>query len=77
MAFAMNEVMTQSKGINIAFLDEVFENLSSEYVDLVIELIRKVYRNKTLFLISHQDSLTIPGSEILQVIRHNGISNYQ
>lgn len=77
MAFAMNEVMTQSKGINIAFLDEVFENLSSEYVDLVIELIRKVYRNKTLFLISHQDSLTIPGSEILQVSRHNGISNYQ
>lgn len=76
MAFAMNEVMTQAKGINIAFLDEVFENLSSEYVDIVIGLIRKIYRDRTLYLISHQDSLPIPNSKTIMVTRKNGLSQY-
>ena len=77
MAFAMNEVMTKAKGINIAFLDEVFENLSSEYVDLVIGLIRKIYKDKTLYLISHQESLPIPNARVLTVTRERGLSQYQ
>lgn len=76
MAFAMNEVMTKAKGINIAFLDEVFENLSSEYVDLVISLIRKIYKDKTLYLISHQESLPIPNARVLTVTREMGLSQY-
>ena len=44
MAFAMNEVMTEAKGVNIAFLDEVFESLSSDNIEVVIGLIRKVYK---------------------------------
>lgn len=76
MAFAMNEVMTKAKGINIAFLDEVFENLSSEYVDLVIGLIMKVYKDKTLYLISHQESLPIPNARVLTVTRERGLSQY-
>lgn len=76
MAFAMNEVMTKAKGINIAFLDEVFENLSSEYVDLVIGLIRKIYKDKTLYLISHQESLPIPNAMVLTVTREMGLSQY-
>lgn len=76
MAFAMNEVMTKAKGINIAFLDEVFENLSSEYVDLVIDIIRKIYKDKTLYLISHQESLPIPNARVLTVTRERGLSQY-
>lgn len=76
MAFAMNEVMTKAKGINIAFLDEVFENLSSEYVDLVIDLIKKIYKDKTLYLISHQESLPIPNARVLTVTREMGLSQY-
>lgn len=76
MAFAMNEVMTKAKGINIAFLDEVFENLSSEYVDLVIGLIRKMYKDKTLYLISHHESLPIPNARVLTVTRERGLSQY-
>lgn len=76
MAFAMNEVITKAKGINIAFLDEVFENLSSEYVDLVIGLIRKIYKDKTLYLISHQESLPIPNARVLTVTREMGLSQY-
>lgn len=76
MAFAMNEVMTKAKGLNIAFLDEVFENLSSEYVELVIGLIRKIYKDKTLYLISHHESLPIPNARVLTVTRERGLSQY-
>lgn len=77
MAFAMNESLTASKGINIAFLDEVFESLSSDNIELVISLIKHIFSNKTLFLITHHDSLPISNSKILQVEKANGLSNYK
>ena len=66
-----------SKGVNIAFLDEVFESLSYDNIEVVIGLIKKVYREKTLFLITHHESLPIPNSKILNVKREHGISAYE
>lgn len=77
MAFSMNTLIGQAQGVNIAFLDEVFESLSSDNIEIVVGLIRKVYRDKTLFLITHQDSLPIPNSRILRVKRNRGISEYE
>lgn len=77
MAFAMNEVLTSSRGINIAFLDEVFESLSSDNIEIVISLIQKLFNGKTLFLITHHDSLPLSKSKILQVEKHNGLSSYK
>lgn len=77
MALAMNQIITQSKGVNIAFLDEVFESLSYDNIEVVIGLIKKVYREKTLFLITHYESLPIPNSKILNVKREHGISAYE
>lgn len=73
MAFAMNEL----KGINIAFLDEVFENLSYDYIEVVIGLLKKIYKDKTLFLITHQDSLPMGNIRTIQVSRAKGISEYK
>lgn len=77
VAFAMNEVMTSSKGVNIAFLDEIFENLNREAIETVIGLIQRVYQDKTLFLISHHDSLPIHNARVLQVSRKKGLSVYE
>lgn len=77
IAFAMNEAMTQAKGINIAFLDEVFESLSANNIELVSDLIRKIYKNKTLFLITHQESLPISNARVLRVKRIDGLSHYE
>lgn len=77
MALAMNQIITQSKGVNIAFLDEVFESLSYDNIEVVIGLIKKVYREKTLFLITHHESLPIPNLKILNVKREHGISAYE
>lgn len=77
MAFAMNESLTMSKGINLAFLDEVFESLSSDNVEVVTSLIRHTFADKTLFLITHLDSLPLGNTKILQVEKVNGLSRYQ
>lgn len=77
MAFAMNESLTASKGINIAFLDEVFESLSSDNVEVVTSLIRHIFKEKTLFLITHLDSLPLGNTKILQVEKVNGLSSYK
>lgn len=77
MAFAMNESLTASKGINIAFLDEVFESLSSDNVEVVTALIRHIFKEKTLFLITHLDSLPLGNTKILQVEKTQGLSRYQ
>lgn len=76
MAFAMNESLTMSKGINLAFLDEVFESLSSDNVEVVTSLIRHTFADKTLFLITHLDSLPLSNTKILQVEKVKGLSSY-
>lgn len=77
MAFSMNTLMSLAHGINIAFLDEVFESLSSDNIEIVINLIKRVYKDKTLFLITHQDSLPISNSRVLRVRREKGLSIYE
>lgn len=77
MAFAMNQALSKSKGLNIAFLDEIFESLSEDNIGIVIDLIKKIYQNKTLFLITHQESLPIPNSKTLRVKNIKGLSHYE
>lgn len=76
MALAMNEIQTQAKGINIAFLDEVFDSLSMDNIEVVTELIKAAYKDKTLFLITHLASLPIPNSKTITVKRIKGLSYY-
>ena len=77
MAFAMHEALTASKGINLAFLDEVFESLSSDNIELVINLIKHIFNGKSLFLITHHDSLPLSNTKILQVEKIKGLSYYK
>lgn len=77
MAFAMHESLTASKGINLAFLDEVFESLSSDNIELVINLIKYIFNGKSLFLITHHDSLPLSNTKILQVEKIKGLSYYK
>lgn len=77
MAFAMNELVSYQKGFNITFLDEVFENLSYDNIELVTSMIRKIFKDKTLYLITHHDSLPIANAKVIEVTRENGLSQYK
>ena len=77
LALAMNELLTVSQGFNIAFMDEVFESLSSENIELVTSLIREIFKDKTLFLITHQNTIPLGNVKILQVEKVKGLSSYK
>lgn len=77
LAFAMNEVLSVSQGFNVTFLDEIFESLSPDNIEIVSQLIREIYQDKTLFIITHQDTLPIGNVKILQVKKEAGISTYE
>lgn len=77
MAFSMNTMIGRAQGVNISFLDEVFDSLSADKVEVVIELIKKIYKGKTLFLITHLDSLPISNAHIIRVVNDKGISRYE
>lgn len=77
MAFAMNEVVYSLKGINITFLDEVFESLSEDNIEIVVTLLRHIYKDRSLFLITHLSSLPLGNSRLLKVSRIKGLSYYE
>lgn len=76
MAFAMHESQSMSKGINIMFLDEVFESLSKDNIELVIELLKKMSIDKNIYLITHQDSLPVSNCKVLNVNNKNGLTEF-
>lgn len=76
MAFAMHESQSMSKGINLLFLDEVFESLSTDNIELVLELIKNMSKDKTIFLITHHDSLPLSNCKVLNVNNKNGLTEF-
>lgn len=76
MAFAMHESQSMSKGMNILFLDEVFESLSRDNIELVVELLKKMATDKNIYLITHHDSLPIGNCKVLNVRSNNGLTEF-
>ena len=76
MCLALHETLTLSKDVNILLLDEVFENLCRDNIELVIALIRDLSQTKTIYLITHLESLTLGNCRNLVVSKENGLTNY-
>lgn len=76
MCLALHETLTMSKGINILLLDEVFENLDRDNIELVISLIKTLSEGKTVFLISHIENLPFGNCRTLEVSKNNGQTHY-
>lgn len=77
MAFATHIATTNSTGLNIIFLDEVFEALSRENIEIVVSLIKALAGNdKTVYVITHLDSLQISSSRIIKVALEKGQTTF-
>lgn len=74
MAMAMHESLSMSKGINLLILDEVFESLDKDNIEIVLDLIKRTSENKSIYIITHQESLPLSNSKILNVDRKEGIT---
>lgn len=60
LAFSLHEVFSKTSNINILALDEVFESLDPENVELISEIIQVKARNRSVHLVTHLDSFTAP-----------------
>ena len=76
MCLALHETLTLSKDVNLLLLDEVFENLDRDNIELVISLIRTLSESKTVFLISHIENLPFGNCKVLEVCKNNGQTHY-
>lgn len=76
MCLALHETLTLSKDVNLLLLDEVFENLDRDNIELVISLIRTLSEGKTVFLISHIENLPFGNCKTLEVSKNNGQTHY-
>jgi DNA repair exonuclease SbcCD ATPase subunit len=58
LAFSIHDVMTQTKSFNILLMDEIFESLDSDNVELVSELLSIKAQHTAIHIITHQQSMT-------------------
>jgi DNA repair exonuclease SbcCD ATPase subunit len=55
LAFALNDVVNLSKPINCLFMDEVFESLDKNNIELITSLVQQKAQTKTIHLITHRE----------------------
>jgi DNA repair exonuclease SbcCD ATPase subunit len=67
IAFAISDVVDGENGCNLLILDEIFEHLSSENVDLISELIMMKSQNKSVHLITHLEKFNPVNSRIIRL----------
>ena len=67
VALAIHEVISQLKPTNILFMDEPFESLDSDTVEIVSELIQNKSKDKSIFIITHQLSFNPRNSSEINV----------
>ena len=73
IAFSVHDV-TAEDNINILLLDEVFESLSEENVEIVSNLIGEKAQDKAIYLVTHLKELITQGSQTIEVSASKGVT---
>jgi DNA repair exonuclease SbcCD ATPase subunit len=68
-ALAINDVVSQNKRLNILILDEVFEGLDEDNIEIVYNLLQDKARTKNIWLVTHNKHFIRSNSEVVKVIR--------
>ena len=57
--FAINETINENNGCNILIMDEVFESLDPDNIEVISQIIKRKARNKIIHLITHRELDTL------------------
>lgn len=68
IAFAINDVISESKNINLIVMDEAFEALDAKNIEVVSSMIELKAKNKALWLITHLKDFEITNSHKYKVV---------
>lgn len=67
IAFAMFDTIDENNPFNLLVLDEVFEGLDDENVDIVGDLVKAKSKGRCLFVITHKRSFIPNGSNLINI----------
>jgi len=74
-AFAIHDVVNEARECNLLIMDEIFESLDKNNIEIVTELIQDKALKKSLYLITHIDNFIPTGSNILKIDFNNGFTS--
>jgi DNA repair exonuclease SbcCD ATPase subunit len=66
-AFALHDLVADDRGMKVLFMDEVFESLDRDNIELVGELIKLMATNKSVHLITHIEDFVVKNSNLVRV----------
>ena len=67
IAFAIHDVRSNDIDCNMLVMDEIFESLDEENIEIVADLIRGMAKSKALHLITHLKDFTVANARIFKV----------
>ena len=74
-AFAIHDVVNEGRECNLLIMDEIFESLDKNNIEIVTELIQDKAQNKALYLITHIDSFTPTNSNPIKIAFKDGVTS--
>lgn len=78
VAFAIHDVVSSIRPTNILFLDEPFESLGVDEIEIIEELVEEKSKGKSLYLITHHQSFTPRNINEITLSRgEDGVSTIQ
>jgi len=74
-AFAIHDVVAGSKACNLLIMDEIFESLDKDNIEIISEVIQDKAQDRCLWLITHNPEFNPTNSNIVQVSFNKGITS--
>jgi DNA repair exonuclease SbcCD ATPase subunit len=74
-AFAIHDVVNADRECNLLIMDEIFESLDKNNIEIVTELIQDKAKYKSLYLVTHLDNFNPTNANIIGILFENGITS--
>jgi DNA repair exonuclease SbcCD ATPase subunit len=74
IAFAIHDTVSMNKACNILIMDEIFESLSADNIEIVIDLIKIKAKELSIHLVTHRTEFSLRTSKIIHLTLKNGIT---
>ena len=77
MALAIHDVVssTNERNTNLMVMDEVFEGLDEENIELVADMLKLKSKEKSIFIITHQKPFNVSNSKVINLKYEAGITS--
>lgn len=74
-AFAVHDIVSEGKICNLLIMDELFESLDKDNVEIMSELIQDKAKDKSLFLITHNPQFSPTNANIININYKHGFTS--